>query len=374
MKSLAKAFRWGTAALAVAALLGPAAGVASAATPVTAVVPVTPVSGNEATITVGVGEATPAVSPDGGKAYVAAVDGNNQLVLKTVDTQADAVIGQLVLGTWQGRPFLALSADGSRLYVLNGLSLTVVDTASLTALASVTVPDQPRPTGWSAGSTEGLALSPDGSTLYVAQNGPQTYRQEGQSRVLEFATAQRAFTTQVQLTASELGSVVVRPGSHDVYVGSSSGVYHLSTAGAAPSLVGVVSGTAAATAGDYELAFTPDGTRLFTVSGTGTGAGALINPDTDTVTTNLRLLSPDGDLEYPQVSADGSRLYLVDNDLTNGPSVLVFDATTGAALPDETVSGLDESNVDGLALGPDGDTMYVTGSTSPNSALQIINY
>ncbi|MCX4744793.1 hypothetical protein OG455_04535 [Kitasatospora sp. NBC_01287] len=373
MKSRAKAFHWGTAALAVAALLGPAADVAAAAGATAADAPVTPVSGNEATITVGAGEATPAVSPDGGKAYVAAVDGNNHLVLNAVDTQADTVIGKLVLGTWQGRPFMALSADGSLLYVLNGPNLSVIDTASLAALASVTVPDQPRPTGWSAGTTEGLALSPDGSTVYVAQNGPETYRQEGQGRVLEFATAQRAFTTQIQLTAGELGSVVVRPGSHDVYVGSNGGVFHLNVAGAAPSLVGTVPGTT--TAYDYELAFTPDGTRLFAVNGTGSGAGALINPGTDTVTTALRLLAPDGDLEYPQVSPDGSRLYLVNEDLTNGPSVLAFDATTGAAIPAETVSGLDEDTVDGLALGPDGDTMYVTGGVSPSgTTLQIVNY
>ncbi|MEY9943466.1 hypothetical protein [Kitasatospora sp. GAS1066B] len=370
MKSPARTFRWGTAAFAVAALLGPAAGVATAATPVTST---PPVSGNEATIAVGTEDVAPVVSPDGSKAYVVATDANNNVVVTVVDTQADTVTGQLVLGADQWRPYLALSADGSLLYVLNGQTLSVVDTASLTALASLTLPDQARPTGWTPGVTEGLTLSPDGSTLYLAQDGPETYRQYGQGRVLEFATAQRAFTTQVQVPASELGEVAVRPGSHDVYVGSIAGVLHLSTAGAAPSLVGTVPGTA--TAYDYALAFTPDGSRLFAVNGTGTGAGALINPATDTVTTNLRLLSGTGELDYPQVSADGSRLYVVENDYSNGPSVLAFNATTGAALPDETVSGLNEDSASGLAVGPDGGTLYVGGTVNGNTGnLQIVNY
>ncbi|MBD0694678.1 YncE family protein [Streptomyces sp. CBMA123] len=331
----------------------------------------TPLSGNEATVTVGARNAAPVVSPDGAKAYVAVTEADNTSTVKAVDTQSGAVTARLALGTLQWSAHPALSADGSRLYVLDGQRLSVVDTATLTLLATVTLPDQPRPAGWAAGSTSGLAFSPDGSTLYVSQSGPTAYRQNGQSRILAFATAQQAFTTTVQIPAPYVGAPAARPGTGDVYVGTSQGVVHVSAAATTPTVAATVQGTA--TNLDYDLAFTPDGKRLFGLAELGTGASTLIDPATDAVTTTFHPAGSGDALENPQVSADGTRLYLTDSNYgTSTASVLALDTATGAPVPAESAGDLDEDSLTGLALGPDGHTFYVGGTVGRNANLQII--
>ncbi|MFE0460911.1 WD40 repeat domain-containing protein [Kitasatospora sp. NPDC058965] len=352
--------RWTAAAVAAAALLGLAAGGAAASTPAT---------GTEGVVAVGSGSVATAVSPDGTRAYAVAQQSGGGVALSVVDTGTDAVVGRVDLGTDSWITYLALSADGSRLYALHGHTLSVVDTAAPALLGSYALPDQPRPTGWTPGGTEGLALSTDGSTLYLAQDGPETYRQYGQGRVLTFDTGSRTFTGAVQLAATELGALAVRPGGHDLYAGTVAGVVHLSTATAVPTVVGTVPGTE--TANYYQLAFAPNGSKLFAVNGTVNGKGAVIDPGTDTVTKNLAL--PASDLRAPRVSADGTKLYIADNDLNNGGEVLVYNTTTGAALTRQTIA-TDQDSLTGLALGPDGHTAYLGGTAGSTGNLQIIDY
>ncbi|WP_369182034.1 hypothetical protein [Streptomyces sp. Y1] len=360
-RTRAKAARWtaATAAATVLALTGTAAQAAAATR-------ATPVSGTEAVIAVGNNRAQPMVGPDGTKAYVV-VDGPASTVLvKAVDTRSDAVTGQVSVGTNQVFVSAALSPDGTRLYVANGQQFSVLDTASLTVLATVALPDQPRQTGWTPGAPSGVTVSPDGTSVYVVQNGPTAYRQNAPARVLAFSAGQRAFTGSVQLTAPMTGTAAIRPNGQDLYVGTSTGVQHVKAA-AAPTLAGTVPGTA--TALDYNPVLTPDGTRLFAVGQQ--GQADLIDPATDTVVKHLALTPTNTSLSSPQISADGTRLYVAENDFTAGPSVLAFDTATGNAVPDETVSP-DEDVLNGLAAGPDGHTLYVTGSIGTSGKLQVI--
>ncbi|MGW2254112.1 hypothetical protein ACWCXH_28550 [Kitasatospora sp. NPDC001660] len=349
------------AAAAVLALTGTAARAAGTAAPV---------SGTEAVITVGHNQAQPLVSPDGTTAYVVVTGTGNAVQVKAVDTRSDAVTRQVTLNTSQLGLVAGLAPDGTRLYVANGQQLMVLDTATLAVLGTTALPDQPRQAGWNPGTLTGLTVSPDGATAYVVQNGPTTYRQYGQGRVVAFSTAQQAFTGSVQVPGSFTGTAAFRPGGHDLYVGSDGGVFHLGTAGATPTLVGTVSGTAGAL--DYYPVFTPDGTRLFAVaSGSKGGQADVIDPAGDTVTRHLALVSGFADLRAPQVSPDGTRLYVAKNDYTAGPSVLSVDTASGSAVAAETVSP-DEDQLDGLAVGPDGHTLYVTGTIGSNGTLQII--
>ncbi|MEU8512465.1 hypothetical protein AB0C76_12840 [Kitasatospora sp. NPDC048722] len=346
------------AAAAVLALTGTAAQAAA------------PVSGTEGIITVGHNQAQPLVSPDGTTAYVVVTGTGNAVQVKAVDTRSDAVTRQATLGATQLGLVAGLSPDGTRLYVANGQQLTVLDTATLTVLTTTALPDQPRQAGWNPGTLTGLTVSPDGATAYVVQNGPTAYRQYGQGRVVAFSTAQHAFTGSVQVPTGFTGTAAFRPGGHDLYVGGDAGVFHVGTAGATPTLVGTVSGTAGAL--DYYPVFSPDGTRLFAVaSGYKGGQADVIDPAGDTVTRHLTLVSGFADLRAPQVSPDGTRLYVEKNDYSAGPSVLSVDTASGSAVAAETISP-DEDQLDGLAVGPDGHTLYVTGSIGSDGTLQII--
>ncbi|MFI9271224.1 YncE family protein [Kitasatospora sp. NPDC052896] len=216
-----------------------------------------------------------------------------------------------------------------------------------------------------------MALSADGRTLYVSQNGPETYRQQGQGRVLEFGTAQRAFTTGVQVAASQLGQPVLRPHSHDLYVSGDNSVLHLNTAGTTPTVVGTVQGVPAT--GYYDLAFTPDGGKIFALSGGVTTTAGVIDPATDTVTGTFTVTSANAVLSDLQVSPDGSTLFMLDNNYTTAGSVLAFDTTTGAAVPGDTVTS-GETELYGLAVGPGNDTLYLGGTSGQTAVLQIANY
>ncbi|MFF3111282.1 hypothetical protein ACFVSN_19065 [Kitasatospora sp. NPDC057904] len=351
------------AAAAVLALTGTAAQAADQSA-------AAPVSGTEGIITVGHNQAQPLVSPDGTTAYVVVSGTGNTVQVKAVDTQSDAVTRQATLDTAQLGLVAALSADGTRVYVANGQQLVVLDTATLTVLTTTALPDQPRQAGWNPGLLTGLTVSPDGATAYVVQNGPTAYRQYGQGRVVAFSTAQHAFTGSVQVPTSFTGTAAFRPGGHDLYVGGDAGVFHVGTAGTAPTLVGTVGGTAGAL--DYHPVFTPDGTRLFAVaSGYKGGQADVIDPAGDTVTRHLTLVNGFADLGDPQISPDGTRLYLTKADYSNGPSVLSVDTASGSLVAAETVSP-DEDQLDGLAVGPDGHTLYLTGSIGSNGTLQII--
>lgn len=360
------------AALSAAALLAPATGAAAATTP--AAVPVAapataPVSGNEAIVPVGAAGPEPIVSPDGTRAYVTVTDTDGSAKLKAVDTRSDTVTGQATLGTGTWRPSLALTKDGTRLYALDAQTLSVIDTASLTVLASLALPDQPRPPGWTPGTGGGLVLGPDESTLYLVQSGPSAFRQRGNGRLLAFSTTRRAFTATVPMPTPGVGDPALRPGTADLYLGTGTGVLRLSTGGGTPTVVGSVQGVTAGGA----LVFTPDGRRLFSVNSTSAGAADLIDPATDTATAHLRLTPGYADLSDPRISADGTRLYLADNE-TSGASLLAFDTATGAALPTETTD-VDEDEITGLALGPDDHTFYVAGTNSVATAgLQIIQH
>src|SRR5882672_7274447 len=104
-----------------------------------------------ATIAVGDAPTTSAVTPDGQRLYVSTAGGAVQLI----DLPTNTVLQTIAAGTSAG--FLALSPDGSRLYQSNG-SVAVIDTASNAVLTTL----------YAGAYTSGIAVSPDGARLYVA--------------------------------------------------------------------------------------------------------------------------------------------------------------------------------------------------------------
>ncbi|MFH8385063.1 YncE family protein [Kitasatospora sp. NPDC018058] len=171
----------------------------------------------------------------------------------------------------------------------------------------------------------------------------------GRARVLQFSPEQQAFTATVAVPGREPGSIVARPDGDDAYVSTGNGLVHLDTSDETPVVANTI-----AVPGAF-LALSPDDTRLYGVGGSKDYVVDLAN---DTVTATMDI-APGQQLRDPSVSADGTRLYMVQLSSDSGKtSVLSLDTSTNTLVPAEGVTGLDR--VTSLAVGPDAHTFYVT--------------
>ena len=94
----------------------------------------------------------------GDRAFVSSENGGT---LSIIDIHRDTVTAVVRIGEGTTKPTgVALSPDGRRLYVANGAAsrVTVIDPAAARVLSAIEVGTRP----W------GVALSPDGLTLYTA--------------------------------------------------------------------------------------------------------------------------------------------------------------------------------------------------------------
>jgi YVTN family beta-propeller protein len=180
---------------------------------------------------------------------------------------------------------LALSPDGSTLYATQYLDNTVelIDTTTFQTTSTIAVGDEP----------SALALSQDGTTLYVANYGDGT--------------------VSVVNTATDLVTHTI-------------GVGNLPDA----------------------LVLAPDGSALY-VANYLDGTVSVIDTATDTVTNTLN--AGDG-LNALAISPDGSTLYASNAD----GEILAMDSTTGNVT--QTFNSQDSSEA--IALSPGGDTLYAS--------------
>ncbi|MGW1176554.1 hypothetical protein ACWD4P_22910 [Kitasatospora sp. NPDC002543] len=332
-----------------------------------------PVAGVPQTVELDSSPASVAVSPDGRRAYVAVKDTTNGAKVKVVDTQSGAVTAVVTLSTGfgAGPGPLAVSPDGSRVHVLFSTArkaplsvLGTIDTATGTVVSSTAAPDQPRPDGTLPGALTSLAVGPDGATVYVGQDGPARYHRPAEpgARVLSFSPQQQAFTAAVPVPGRYLGSIVTAPNGDTAYTATDENLVRLDTGTGTPTVAGT---TPAPIGAVPSLALSPDGTRLYGVGNNGTGYA--VDLATDTLATLD--IAPGQWLQNPSVAADGTRLYMLQQDLTSSDgkaSILALDTATGALVPGEEITGL--AWVTALALGPDAHTFYL----AVNSTLRIL--
>lgn len=185
-----------------------------------------------------------------------------------------------------------------------------------------------------------LAVTPDGSQLWVAETGPQTspWSPAGVS-VINTATDKVVASLRLRGSPSQ---VAFSPSGASAYVVTSQGLWVFNTA--TRHLTGVIRGL-----GDPRgVAVSPGGKTLY-VTDTEAGTLAVINARDNRVTRMIKV----GEMPWQVVtSADGRTVYVADADSN---AVSVIDAAAGAVSHTITVAG----DPDTLELTPGGQQLWV---------------
>jgi YVTN family beta-propeller protein len=255
----------------------------------------------------------------------------------------------------------AVAIHGSTMYVADtGISeVSVIDTATLDPSNY-----NPAETDIHVGlNPQALAVTPDGSQLWVADTGPQTSPSSPtRISVIDTATDKVTATIPVQGSPSQ---IEFSPRGTTAYVVTSNGLWSFSTA------TRKVTGFTGGLGDPRGIAVSPDGTKVYATDTDGNSV-KVISTKTSRVTATIGV----GDLPWQiVVSASGNTAYVANPDSN---SVSVIDTATDAVTDTIPLTG----DPDTLGLTPDGSqlwvgqqsTAYVTViNTSGNSVVGSIN-
>jgi YVTN family beta-propeller protein len=190
-----------------------------------------------------------------------------------------------------------------------------------------------------------LAISPDGSQLWVADTGPQT-GQGSPTDIKVISTATDKVTATLPLPSAP-AQIEFSPSGATAYVTTAAGLWIFGTAN--DRVTGVIHGL-----GDpHGIAVSPDGRTVY-VTNTAQGLVEVISVATGKVTGTI----PVGQLPWGEaLSANGGTLYVANPDSN---TVSVVNTKTGKVTSTISLAG----GPDVLALTPDGSQLWVTGITS----------
>ncbi|MEU4096314.1 serine/threonine-protein kinase [Streptomyces sp. NPDC026673] len=278
-----------------------------------------------------------AVSPDGGRGYVANYSSGS---VSMIDTELNRTVGDPIpVGRFPKG--VAVSPDGRRVYVTNNYagSVSVIDaTSNRTVGDAVSVGSSP----------EGLAVSPDGSRVYVA-NGTS-----GSVSVIDTAK-NRVVGDPIPVSRFPRG-VAVSPDGREVYV-TSFGRNRTSAS------VSVIDTAKNRVVGDpipvgrrpEGLAVSPDGSKVYVANG-GSGSVSVIDTELNrTVGDPIPVGSSPAGLA---MSLDGRHVYVADG---GSGAVSVIDTAENRTVGDAISVG---SSPEGVAVSPDERRVYVADATS----------
>jgi len=190
-----------------------------------------------------------------------------------------------------------------------------------------------------------VAVSPDGSQLWVADTGPQTGPGSPTDiKVISLATDTVTATVPLPSAPAE---IAFSPSGGTAYVTTAAGLWSFNTAN--DQVSGVIPGL-----GDpHGVVVSPDGATVY-VTNTADGVVEVIDAATDRVTHTI----PVGQLPWGEaLSKDGGTLYVADPD---SDGISVIDTTNNSVTTTIPLAG----GPDVLALTPDGTQLWVTGITS----------
>ncbi len=238
-----------------------------------------------------------------------------------------------------------VAMSGSTLYFAN----TGNDTVGVLDTTALTVSNYENPTetlihvGFDPG---GLAVTPDGSQVWVADTGPQTGGPETLAGISVISTATDTVTAKMHLP-TDPREIAFSPSGATAYVTSGVGLLVIDTA--TMQVTNVINGL-----GDPEgVTVSPDGSTVY-VTNTVRGEVDVISAATNTVTDTIQV----GQMPWQMaLSSDGSTLYVA-----NGDSDSISVISTASDSVTNTIS--DSGDPVSLALTPDGSQLYAGGLTS----------
>jgi YVTN family beta-propeller protein len=256
--------------------------------------------------------------------------GGNSITVTNIP--ANTTAATISVGAVQLPSVIVNSPDGTRVYALYegavGFPSTVVviDTSSNTIVATIS------PVGE---APLGLAITPDGKTLYVADQI---------SQVVIVDTASNAVTGSIPVTGNPFSAAITPDGTR-LYVAlegnGGAAIIDIAT----KTVVGAIPFSCILPA---KMAVTPDGTQLY-VACVGPGKVIAISTATNTVSANIPFDGADLRLA---IAPDGSTVYV--SGLTSN-AVGVIDTATNTVIATIPVG----PSPTGVAVTPDGADVYV---------------
>jgi outer membrane autotransporter protein len=231
----------------------------------------------------------------------------------------------------------AVRGDESLVYVTNsGHTVSVIDTATNTTVATIPVGIDPRL----------IAVSADGTRAYVANRLSDTVS------VINTATNSVTATIAIAPGAQPVG-VGVTPDGSRVYVTN----FNANTVSVINTATNTVIATIAVGNQPSAVTVTPDGTRAYVsnLNGFFNGTVSVINTATNAVIDTIPLGAVLAGPQILAVSPNGSRVYVANNSDSN---VFVIDTATNAKIATITVGTFPI----GVIVTPDGTRVYVTNN------------
>ncbi len=266
-------------------------------------------------------------------AYIANQDGT----ISVLDTTNYTITATVSVGNPSG---VAFSPDGTKVFVANSLSNTVsvINTTTNTVTATVNV----------GGYPSGVAVSPDGTKVFVANSLSNT--------VSVINTITNIVTANVDVGESS-SEVAVTPDGKKVYV--------TSRGNNTVSVIDTTNDTVIATVpvgnGSTRVEISPDGTKAY-VANSADNTVSVIDTVTDTVTATV----PVGTNPFEvAVNPSGTQVYVVGY----GNDISVIDTATNTVTA--TVDVVERPRE--IAVSPDGSKVYVTNYFERDYIVTVID-
>ncbi|MGA9859294.1 MAG: beta-propeller fold lactonase family protein [Solirubrobacteraceae bacterium] len=255
---------------------------------------------------------------------------------------------------------VAIAPDGKSVYVL--ASPTGSGDVLQYSVAAGGLLSPKTPASVAAGtSPDGLAISPDGKSVYVANQLSISQYDVGAGGAL---SAKMPAT--INVPGASLQQVAISPDGRSVYVVDYAGGDVLQyDVGAGGALSPKTPATVASGTNPEGIAVSPDGTSVYVVN-RGEKDVALLHVGAGGKLSKVGTTVAGSEPTFVAVSPDGKNVYVVDrNGGIAAGAVLQYDVGSGGVLlpktPASVTAGL---NADGIAMGPDGKSVYVSNNQS----------